>query len=199
MSKYGISTDVFTTYLDDFHGRTVDFFRQSGELNVPTATCYDCHGIHDIRKPDDPLSTVYPTNLQKTCSKCHQDAEHPVPASLAEPSRSQYGSNPRFVSRQPGLYDLCPNGDRWICHLHCAGCPAAPGRLVEETTQSKSRFAVPTETFSTSMDWNSKPVCFSKSAAPLPPTDFFDGRLAPSEKMFVLSRPRFSRCPVRRD
>jgi hypothetical protein len=74
MSKYGISTDVFNTYLDDFHGRTVDFFRQSGELNVPTATCYDCHGIHDIRRPDDPLSTVYPTNLQKTCSKCHEDA-----------------------------------------------------------------------------------------------------------------------------
>jgi len=74
MSKYGISTDVFTTYLDDFHGRTVNFFRETGEVNVPTATCYDCHGIHNIRKPDDPLSTVYPTNLQATCSKCHADA-----------------------------------------------------------------------------------------------------------------------------
>jgi hypothetical protein len=74
MSKYGISTDVFTTYLDSFHGRTVDFFRKSGEVKVPTATCYDCHGIHNIRKPDDPLSTVYPTNLQTTCSKCHGNA-----------------------------------------------------------------------------------------------------------------------------
>ncbi|HUH98198.1 MAG TPA: hypothetical protein VLZ89_12610 [Anaerolineales bacterium] len=74
MSKYGISTDVFTTYLDDFHGRTVNFFRETGEINVPTATCYDCHGVHNIRKPDDPLSTVYPTNLQATCSKCHADA-----------------------------------------------------------------------------------------------------------------------------
>ena len=74
MSKYGISTDVFTTYLDDFHGRTVNFFRETGEINVPTATCYDCHGVHNIRKPDDPLSSVYPTNLQATCSKCHADA-----------------------------------------------------------------------------------------------------------------------------
>ncbi len=71
MGKYGISTDVLTTYLDSFHGRTVDFFRKSDEVQVPTATCYDCHGAHNIRNPDDPLSTVYPTNLQATCSKCH--------------------------------------------------------------------------------------------------------------------------------
>jgi len=27
MQKYGISTDVFDTYVDDFHGTTVSFFR----------------------------------------------------------------------------------------------------------------------------------------------------------------------------
>lgn len=71
MDKYGISTDVLSTYLDSFHGRTVDFFRKSDEVQVPTATCYDCHGAHNIRSPDDPLSSVYPTNLQVTCSQCH--------------------------------------------------------------------------------------------------------------------------------
>ncbi len=74
MDKYGISTAVLTTYLDDFHGRTVNFFRLTGETQVTKATCYDCHGIHNIRKPDDPLSQVYPTNLQKTCGQCHTDA-----------------------------------------------------------------------------------------------------------------------------
>ncbi len=75
MSKYGISTAVFQTYLDDFHGQTVDLFRRQG-TRTPSdkAVCYDCHGIHNIRKPDDPLSTVYPANLQHTCQQCHTDA-----------------------------------------------------------------------------------------------------------------------------
>ncbi len=75
MAKYGISTAVFETYLDDFHGRTVNFFRRERE-NYPSnkATCFDCHGIHNIRRSEDPLSTVYPDNLQSTCQQCHPDA-----------------------------------------------------------------------------------------------------------------------------
>ncbi len=80
MDKYGIATDVFQTYLDDFHGRTVNFFRREDD-NMPSnkATCFDCHGIHNIRPPDDPLSTVYPDNLQHTCQQCHTDASITFP------------------------------------------------------------------------------------------------------------------------
>lgn len=75
MEKYGISTAVFETYVNDFHGRTVDLFRrQNTGISSNKAVCFDCHGIHNIRKHDDPLSTVYPTNLQHTCQQCHQDA-----------------------------------------------------------------------------------------------------------------------------
>ena len=75
MEKYDISTDVFDTYLDDFHGRTVNLFRrQNGGIASNKAVCFDCHGIHNIRAPDDPLSTVYPDNLQHTCQQCHQEA-----------------------------------------------------------------------------------------------------------------------------
>lgn len=74
MEKYGISTEVFNTYLDDFHGRTVNLFREKGGLSSNKAVCFDCHGIHNIRRVDDPLSSVYPTNLQKTCQQCHQEA-----------------------------------------------------------------------------------------------------------------------------
>ncbi len=75
MGRYNISTAVFQTYLDDFHGRTVDLFRRQG-TRTPSdkAVCYDCHGIHNIRKPDDPLSTIYPDNLQHTCQQCHTEA-----------------------------------------------------------------------------------------------------------------------------
>ncbi|MBI5962487.1 MAG: hypothetical protein HY863_03340 [Chloroflexi bacterium] len=74
MGKYDVSTNVFQTYLDDFHGRTVDFFRQTRDAKITKATCYDCHGIHNIQAPDNELSSVYPSNLQKTCQQCHPDA-----------------------------------------------------------------------------------------------------------------------------
>jgi len=78
MAKYGISTDVFNTYLNDFHGRTVNFSRES-EMKVAEATCYDCHGVHNILPPQDKDSTVYPANLQRTCQQCHKDADITFP------------------------------------------------------------------------------------------------------------------------
>lgn len=75
MDKYGLSTNVFLTYVNDFHGRTVNLFRRYDPTTpCDKAVCFDCHGIHNIRSKDDPLSTVYPGNLQKTCQTCHENA-----------------------------------------------------------------------------------------------------------------------------
>ena len=73
MNKYGISTNVFQTYLDDFHGRTVDSSHKAGEVKIAKATCYDCHGVHNIQSHENKLSSVYPANLQKTCQQCHTE------------------------------------------------------------------------------------------------------------------------------
>jgi hypothetical protein len=35
------------------------------------AVCSDCHGEHDILAVNDPGSSVYPTNIPKTCDRCH--------------------------------------------------------------------------------------------------------------------------------
>ena len=35
--------------------------------------CSDCHGAHDILPVDDPASRVYPTNIPRTCGRCHGD------------------------------------------------------------------------------------------------------------------------------
>ncbi len=75
MAKYGVSTDVFETYLADFHGTTVTLFQAVApdqETNKPV--CIDCHGVHDMRPADDPNSDVIKTNLLATCQKCHPDA-----------------------------------------------------------------------------------------------------------------------------
>lgn len=75
MDQYGISTDVFDTYVADFHGTTsVIFEPQTEGQEVNTPVCIDCHGVHDIRSSQDPESSVMKDNLLETCQKCHPDA-----------------------------------------------------------------------------------------------------------------------------
>lgn len=75
MAKYKISTNVLNTYVADFHGTTVQLFeKQSPATPTNKPVCYDCHGVHNIRKPDDPNATVFKENLLKTCQQCHPDA-----------------------------------------------------------------------------------------------------------------------------
>ena len=82
MTKYGISTDVFDTYVADFHGTTVTLFeRQSPEEGTNKAVCYDCHGIHNILPATDENSQVIKANLLTTCRQCHPDANENFPDS----------------------------------------------------------------------------------------------------------------------
>jgi predicted CXXCH cytochrome family protein len=75
MSKYGISTNVLNSYVADFHGTTVELFaKESPDAATNKPVCFDCHGIHDIKKIDDPNSTVFKDNLLKTCQQCHPNA-----------------------------------------------------------------------------------------------------------------------------
>ena len=75
MAEYGINTDVFETYVADFHGTTVVIFENVApdqETNKPV--CIDCHGVHDILSPDNADSSVMKDNLLATCQRCHPDA-----------------------------------------------------------------------------------------------------------------------------
>ncbi|MCS7259447.1 MAG: cytochrome c3 family protein [Anaerolineae bacterium] len=75
MAQYGLSADVFDTYVADFHGTTVVLFeRQSPDLPTNKPVCYDCHGVHNMKSAKDPDSQVYRDNLLKTCQRCHPDA-----------------------------------------------------------------------------------------------------------------------------
>ena len=76
MSQYGISTNVLNTYVADFHGTTVQMFEQlypDQPTNKPV--CTDCHGVHDIIRPDDPNAGIaFKKNLLVKCQQCHPDA-----------------------------------------------------------------------------------------------------------------------------
>src|SRR6266542_5965453 len=57
-------------YYTSVHGKLL----KSGETRV--ATCISCHSVHGIRAITDPLSSVYPSNVAETCSKCHASADY---------------------------------------------------------------------------------------------------------------------------
>jgi predicted CXXCH cytochrome family protein len=73
MDKHHLSTSVLSTYVSDFHGTTVTLFeKQSPDAPTNKAVCYDCHGVHDIAKGDDPQNgLLIRQNLLKRCQICH--------------------------------------------------------------------------------------------------------------------------------
>jgi predicted CXXCH cytochrome family protein len=85
VGKYGLSTAVVDTYLSDFHGITLKFYKlQKGVLNKPAkpmAVCTDCHGTHNINSTVGPDATIVKANLVKRCQKCHAEAPKNFPDS----------------------------------------------------------------------------------------------------------------------
>jgi hypothetical protein len=95
MDKYGISTQVLNTYVADFHGTTVTLFQKEspdGQTNKPV--CFDCHGVHDIARVDDPQKGLeISANLLKRCQVCHPNATANFPTAWLShyiPSTTKY-------------------------------------------------------------------------------------------------------------
>lgn len=81
MDKYGLSTQVLNTYVADFHGTTVTLFEKTTPdqaTNKPV--CFDCHGVHDIKRVDDPVYGLQmKQNILLACQRCHPDASTNFP------------------------------------------------------------------------------------------------------------------------
>ncbi|GAB4171505.1 MAG: cytochrome c3 family protein [Geothermobacteraceae bacterium] len=69
MERNGVSPNVVETYLESYHGKGY-------RLGFPerAAGCSDCHTAHDVLPKDNPASTVFKDNVQKTCQQCHEKA-----------------------------------------------------------------------------------------------------------------------------
>jgi len=93
MDKYGISTNVLNTYVADFHGATVKLFDETypdQPTNKPV--CTDCHGVHDIIRPDDPNAGIrFKDNLLVKCQQCHPSA---TTATFTDAWLSHYEASP---------------------------------------------------------------------------------------------------------
>ncbi len=72
-----LRVDQEREYYTSVHGLKL----KSGETRA--ATCISCHSVHGIRAVKDPLSSVYPSNVAETCSKCHANVDYmrgfPIP------------------------------------------------------------------------------------------------------------------------
>lgn len=81
MDKYGISTQVLNTYVADFHGTTVTLFEKTTPGQVTNKpVCFDCHGVHNIKRVDDPVYGLeMKQNLLLACQRCHPDANDNFP------------------------------------------------------------------------------------------------------------------------
>ncbi len=87
MARYNVKTNVVRTFDASFHGEK----SMLGDRRA--AICTSCHGVHDIRAPDDPASRVNPSNVASTCGACHQGADerfarsfkHQVPTGATAP------------------------------------------------------------------------------------------------------------------
>ncbi len=55
---------AYQLYQKSVHGRAV-------AAGKPAATCNDCHESHDLRRANDPTSSINRENIPKTCGKCH--------------------------------------------------------------------------------------------------------------------------------
>jgi predicted CXXCH cytochrome family protein len=86
MKKFNPSlrVDQVQEYGTSLHGRKL----AAGDTKV--ATCVSCHGVHGIRAPGDPQSTVYAANVAETCSKCHADAERMTPYGIPHDQYDKY-------------------------------------------------------------------------------------------------------------
>ncbi|MEJ2695426.1 MAG: cytochrome c3 family protein [Candidatus Sulfobium sp.] len=81
MKKYGLSTAVLASYLEDFHGVTLSFYKKQDGPVRHIAVCTDCHGIHDITKVKGPGATILKANLVTRCQRCHPGATENFPDS----------------------------------------------------------------------------------------------------------------------
>ena len=55
---------AYQLYQKSVHGRAV-------AAGKPAATCNDCHESHDLRRANDPRSSIYRENIPRTCGQCH--------------------------------------------------------------------------------------------------------------------------------
>ncbi|MFC2170003.1 hypothetical protein ACFLRM_05510 [Acidobacteriota bacterium] len=94
VNKYGLPAKRLATFMSSYHGVAAQF----GQSTV--ANCSSCHGIHDIRPSDDPLSSIHPSNLSQTCGFCHPGIGEEAPLGKIHIEATPESSKGKFFVRR---------------------------------------------------------------------------------------------------
>lgn len=79
MKRYGLSTAVLNSYLDDFHGVTLSYYQKEAAAPRRIAVCTDCHGIHNIDSLRHGDAEAVKAVLLERCRSCHPEASENFP------------------------------------------------------------------------------------------------------------------------
>lgn len=109
-----LRTDQYSQYQTSVHGQRL----AKGDTKV--AVCTDCHGLHDIRAPNDPQSSVYPLNVAKTCARCHSNAAYMKPYKIPTDQYASYTASVHYE-------DLTVKGD--LSAPTCVTCHGSHGAV----------------------------------------------------------------------
>jgi predicted CXXCH cytochrome family protein len=82
-----LPTDQLARYRTSVHGKRL----ASGDPNV--ATCISCHGVHPVRAVADGAAPVFPTNVPRTCARCHADPARMGPYGIPTTQFSEYAES----------------------------------------------------------------------------------------------------------
>lgn len=86
MGRYGLSTNVLSSYLEDFHGHSNQLYAEgAGRPDRPLASCIDCHGTHDVHALSGNRAAIR-ERVALVCRRCHQN----VPDAFADAWLSHY-------------------------------------------------------------------------------------------------------------
>jgi hypothetical protein len=148
MRPYNLRTDQYAEYQISIHGQRL----AKGDSRV--ATCSSCHGSHEVRKKNDPLSSVYHTKVPETCAKCHSDPKLMEPYKIATDQLSQFqksyhgqilfgkipGKNPSLAPNCAtchGIHGATPPGVKEVAAV-CGNCHTTIARYFRQGPHEKA-------------------------------------------------------------
>ena len=83
-----LPVDQLVKYRTSRHGQLL-----LGKGDTRAANCVSCHSVHDIYQAGDPGSSVYDTNIPKTCAGCHSDKEYMAGYSIPTDQYTEYAAS----------------------------------------------------------------------------------------------------------
>jgi cytochrome b subunit of formate dehydrogenase len=135
--------EIKQQYVQSIHGTAI----ARGNWQAPV--CTDCHGIHTIKAPSNPNSSVAAANVKNTCAQCHESVrlsnEFGVPGGRVDSYLASYHGMAQAVGSKTaancaschGVHNILPSSDphSTINHANlaktCGQChPGANDRFI---------------------------------------------------------------------